>query len=126
MSASIGHGMATQVNQPFNLLRCAVRHPSQCLHMPVSDDRQPVALFLSRSVRDRPVSRTLARHEMSDSKTPTRFTKVILRAARLEKGVPKNAERMRGRHAAITNNFNNWRSYKAWAEKIRGTWEEKK
>jgi hypothetical protein len=73
---------------PFNLLRCAVRNPSQCLHMLISDDRQPVALFLSRSVRDRPVSRTLARHEMSDSKTPTRFAKVILRAGRLEKGVP--------------------------------------
>ena len=72
-----------------------------------------------------PVSRTLARHEMSDSKTPTRFAKVIL-AARLEKGVPKNAERIRDRHAAITDNFNSWRSYKAWAEKIRGTWEDKK
>jgi hypothetical protein len=91
--------------------------------MRISDDRQPVALFLSRSVRDRPV---LERHEMSDSKTPTRFAKEILRAARSEKGLPKNAERIRGRHAAITNNFNNWRSYKSWAEKIRCTWEEKK
>jgi hypothetical protein len=70
---------------------------------------------------------------MSDSKTPTRFAKAIFRTAGLEKGavkptatVPKNAERIRGRHAAITNNFNNWRSYKEWAEKIRGTWEQKK
>jgi hypothetical protein len=63
---------------------------------------------------------------MSDSKTPTRFAKVNLCAARLETGVPKNVERIRGRHAAITNNFNNWRSYKEWAEKIRGTWVEKK
>ena len=63
---------------------------------------------------------------MSDSKTPTRIAKVILRAARLKKGVPKNAERIRGRHAAITNNFKNWRSYKLWAEKIRGAWEEDK
>ena len=94
--------------------------------MLISDDRQPVALFLSRSVRDRPVSHTLARHEMSDSKTPTRFAKVILRAARLEKGEPKNAERIRGRHAAITDNFNTWRSYTLWAEKIRGTCEEEK
>jgi len=62
--------------------------------------------------------------EMSDSKTPTRFAKVLLRTA--ETSVPENAERIRGRHAAITNNFNNWRSYKAWTEKIRGTWEEKK
>ena len=63
---------------------------------------------------------------MSDSKTPTRFAKVILRAARLEKEVAKNAERIRGRHAAITDNFDTLRSYKSWAEKIRGTWEEKK
>jgi hypothetical protein len=63
---------------------------------------------------------------MSDSKTPTRFAKVILNASHLEMKVPKAAERIRGRHAAITNNFNNWRSYKSWAEKIRGTWEEKK
>jgi hypothetical protein len=63
---------------------------------------------------------------MSGSKTPTRFAKTILRVARLKMDVPKNAERIRGRHAAITNNFNSWRSYKAWMEKIRGTWEEKK
>jgi hypothetical protein len=85
--------------------------------MLVCDNCLPVALFLS----------------MSDSKTPTRLAKALLRAARLETGavkpaetVPKNAERMRGRHAAITNRFNNWRSYKEWAEKIRGTWVEKK
>lgn len=115
--------MATRGNPPFNLLRCDVRNASQCLHMRISDERQPVTLFSSRSVRDRLV---LARHEMSDSKTPPRFAKEILRAVRLEKGVPKNAERIRARHAAITNNFNTWRSYKSWAEKIRGTWEEKK
>jgi hypothetical protein len=61
---------------------------------------------------------------VSDSKTPTRIAKVILRASRLESGKPKNAERIRGRRAAITNH--SWRSYKAWTEKIRGTWEEKK
>jgi hypothetical protein len=70
---------------------------------------------------------------MSDSKTPNRIAKALLRAGRPEPGAvkpaasaPKNAERIRGRHAAITNNFTNWRSYKEWAEKIRGTWEEKK
>src|SRR6267142_3566687 len=118
MSASIGPAMAIQENPPFNLLRCVVRNASQCLHILISDDRQPVALFLSGTVRGRPAS-TGARHEMSDSKTPTRFAKAILRAVRLDKGVPKNAERIRGRHAAITNNFNNWRSYKSWVEKIR-------
>jgi hypothetical protein len=59
---------------------------------------------------------------MSDRKMPTR----IARAARLGTRVPENAERIRGRHSAITNNFNNLRSYKAWTEKIRGAWEEKK
>jgi hypothetical protein len=63
---------------------------------------------------------------MSDRKTPTRIAKMIRDASRLETGVPKNAERIRGRHATITNNFNNWRSYKAWAEKIRDSWEQKK
>jgi hypothetical protein len=70
---------------------------------------------------------------MHDSKNPTRLAKALLGAARLETGAikqaataPKNAERIHGRHAAITNNFNNWRSYKEWAEKIRGSWEEKK
>jgi len=63
---------------------------------------------------------------MSDNKTPTRIEKVMLRASRPESREPKNAERMRGRHAEITNNFNSWRSYNAWTEKIRGTWEDKK
>jgi hypothetical protein len=70
---------------------------------------------------------------MSDSKTPTRLTKVLHRTARPETGsvkpaatVPENAERIHDRHAAITDNFKNWRSYKEWAEKIRGTWQEKK
>jgi hypothetical protein len=70
---------------------------------------------------------------MSDSKTPTRLAKAFLGAATLDTGAvkpaatePRKAERIRGRHAAITNSFNSWRSYKQWAEKIRGTWEEKK
>jgi hypothetical protein len=63
---------------------------------------------------------------MSDSKTPTRIAKVLLTRLETAATVSRNAERIRGRHARITNNFNNWRSYKEWAEKIRGTWEEKK
>jgi hypothetical protein len=70
---------------------------------------------------------------MNDSKTPARLAKALLRAARPETGTiepaasePKNAERIRGRHATITNQFNNWRSYKEWTEKIRGTWKETK
>ena len=70
---------------------------------------------------------------MSDRKTPARLTKALHSTARHETGVvkpaatvQKNAERIHGRHAAITDNFNNWRSYKEWAEKIRSTWQEKK
>jgi hypothetical protein len=73
----------------------------------VCADCLPVALFLSMTVRDR--------------KTPTRDTA----AAKTAATVPKDAERSRGRHAAITTNFNNWRSYKEWAQKIRGTWQDK-
>jgi hypothetical protein len=76
--------------------------------------------------RERPSGVYSERRAMSESKTPTRLAKVILRGTGLEKAAPQNAERIRGRHAAITNSFNNWRSYKSWAEKIRGTWEEKK
>jgi hypothetical protein len=59
---------------------------------------------------------------MSDRKTPTRFAKVLLRAAPPETGAAKPATR--GRHAAITNNFKDWRNYKKWADKISGTWKE--
>jgi len=31
-----------------------------------------------------------------------------------------------GRHAAITNSLYNWHSYKNWAEKARGNFDEKK
>ena len=63
---------------------------------------------------------------MSDRKTPVRLAKVLLDPGAVEPGatVPMNSS-IRGRHAAITNNFNNWRNYKEWAEKIRGTWKEK-
>jgi hypothetical protein len=60
---------------------------------------------------------------MSDRKTPTRFAKVLLRAAPLETDAIKPAPR--ARHAAITNDLKNWRNYKKWAEKINGTWKEK-
>ncbi len=66
---------------------------------------------------------------MSDSKTPTRSANEGRRAPRAEApmpAAPKKADRMAGRHAAITNKLNDWRSYKNWAEKIREAWEEKK
>ncbi len=70
---------------------------------------------------------------MSDSKTPTRSAKERRRAPRggtealaPAAPLPKKADRIAGRHAAITNNLNDWGSYKSWAEKIREAWEEEK
>ena len=34
------------------------------------------------------------------------------------------AQRTRGRHAAITKNLYTWSSYKHWADKVKGSWEE--
>jgi len=67
---------------------------------------------------------------MSDNKTPTRYTGIDRRAPRVEPGAAKPGEREAyktgGRHAAITNNLYSWHSYKNWADKVRGTWEDKK
>jgi hypothetical protein len=38
----------------------------------------------------------------------------------------KRSEKPGGRHGAITNSLYSWHSYKNWAEKIRGSWDEKK
>jgi hypothetical protein len=99
-AAAFSPGSATRENPPFNLLRPAVRHSSQCSHMLVCDDRLPVSLFLSMSVRD------------INGKTPARFAKVMLSAPPPETALSKNAWRIRARHAAITNNCDNWRSYR--------------
>jgi hypothetical protein len=70
---------------------------------------------------------------MSDSKIQVRYTGVDRRAPRAEPGaakpgagVPREGYKTGGRHAAITNSLYSWHSYKNWADKIRGTWEEKK
>jgi hypothetical protein len=70
---------------------------------------------------------------MSDSKTPIRYTGIDRRAPRTESGivkpgsaVPREAYKTGGRHAAITNHLYNWHSYKNWADKVRGSWEDKK
>ena len=70
---------------------------------------------------------------MSDVKNPTRYSGVDRRTPRTEPGilkpgaaVPRDAFKTGGRHGAITNNLYNWHSYKNWAEKIRGSWEDKK
>ncbi len=38
----------------------------------------------------------------------------------------KRSEKVGGRHAAITNSLYSWHSYKSWADKMRGSWEDKK
>jgi hypothetical protein len=70
---------------------------------------------------------------MSDSKTPTRYTGIDRRGPRAEPGagktgadVPVQVQKTGGRHAAITTNLYNWHSYKNWADKVRGSWDDKK
>ncbi|MGO8857540.1 MAG: hypothetical protein ACLQO1_17785 [Steroidobacteraceae bacterium] len=75
---------------------------------------------------------------MSDSKNPTRYTGIDRRAPRVEPGAvksvaakpgaaaPRETFKTGGRHAAITTNLYNWHSYKNWADKVRGSWEDKK
>jgi hypothetical protein len=70
---------------------------------------------------------------MNDGKIQTRYTGVDRRAPRAEPGgakpgaaVPRDVFKSGSRHAAITTNLYNWHSYKNWAEKIRGSWQEKK
>jgi hypothetical protein len=70
---------------------------------------------------------------MSDIKNQTRYTGIDRRAPRVEPGVskpgtgvPRQVFKTGGRHAAITTNLYNWHSYKNWADKVRGSWDEKK
>ena len=69
---------------------------------------------------------------MSDSKNQTRYSGIDRRAPRSEPGakpgtaVAREVYKTGGRHAAITNHLYNWHSYKSWAEKARGNFDEKK
>ena len=70
---------------------------------------------------------------MSEVKNPTRYSGADRRAPRAEPGAlkpgaaaPLEHFKTGGRHGAITNTLYNWHSYKNWAEKIRGSWDEKK
>jgi len=70
---------------------------------------------------------------MSDIKNQTRYTGIDRRAPRVEPGAaksgtgaPRQPFKTGGRHAAITTNLYNWHSYKNWADKVRGSWDEKK
>jgi hypothetical protein len=60
---------------------------------------------------------------MSDIKNQIRYSGVDRRVPRAEPGAAKTTG---GRHSAITNNLYNWHSYKNWADKIRGSCDEKK
>ncbi len=62
---------------------------------------------------------------MSDSKVPTRYNGVDRRAPR--DGTPSSEPyKPGGRHAAITNSLYSWHSYKNWAERMRGSWDDSK
>jgi hypothetical protein len=69
---------------------------------------------------------------MSEFKTPSPYTGVDRRASRANAdakpngAVPREAYKTGGRHGAITNSLYNWHSYKNWAEKARGNFDEKK
>ena len=67
---------------------------------------------------------------MSDIKNPNRYTGIDRRTPRVDAGVVKPGAavpyKTGGRHAAITTNLYNWHSYKSWADKVRGSWEDKK
>jgi hypothetical protein len=70
---------------------------------------------------------------MSEIKNQSRYAGVDRRAPRTEPGVakpgavaPRELYKTGGRHGAITNTLYNWHSYKNWAEKIRGSFDEKK
>jgi hypothetical protein len=67
---------------------------------------------------------------MSDIKNQNRYTGIDRRAARADAGAAKAGVatpfKTGGRHAAITTNLYNWHSYKSWADKVKGSWEDKK
>ncbi len=74
---------------------------------------------------------------MTETKHPNRYQGVDRRAPGADPAVPaasrdgyvnllKRGEKIGGRHGAITNTLYSWHSYKNWADKMKGSWEEKK
>ena len=72
---------------------------------------------------------------MSDSKIKTGYRGIDRRAARPAPGADSDGAygdlagrrtKIGGRHSAITNDLYSWHSYKNWADRMRGTWEDKK
>jgi hypothetical protein len=64
---------------------------------------------------------------MSDLKNQTPYTGTDRRVPRPDpNGTAPQPFKPTGRHAAITNSLYNFHSYKTWAEKARGNFDEKK
>ncbi len=73
---------------------------------------------------------------MTDIKNQARYQGVDRRAPRAVADVPgetrdrlavvKRVEKVGGRHGAITTSLYSWHSYKNWADKMRGNFEDKK
>jgi hypothetical protein len=65
---------------------------------------------------------------MSTLKNQAPYRGVDRRAPRADNApnLLKRNEKVGGRHGAITNSLYSWHSYKNWAEKMRGSWEDKK
>ncbi len=73
---------------------------------------------------------------MTNSKIPTRYQGVDRRAPRADAPTQPGSrdgqvnllkrERVGGRHGAITTSLYSWHSYKSWADKVRGSWDDKK
>jgi hypothetical protein len=74
---------------------------------------------------------------MNDSKPKTPYRGVDRRAPRAATGAEagagdsyggplKRGAKIGGRHAAITTDLYSWHSYKTWADKMRGNWDDEK
>ncbi len=100
--------------------------------------RSVVTQLPRRDVQPFDIATTTEATAMNDSKNSTRYTGLDRRAPRSQPGMPapvagkqgaavaREAYKTGGRHAAITNSLYNWHSYKNWADKMKGSWDEKK
>ena len=73
---------------------------------------------------------------MNNSKNGPRYQGVDRRAPRADAATPPGSregyvnllkrEKVGGRHGAITTSLYSWHSYKNWADKVRGSWDDNK
>jgi hypothetical protein len=99
--------------------------------MRVSVSRHPrfvVTQFLSSDGHDNYCALNERGTTMMNDLKRTPYTGVDRRAPRGDapSGGNREASKTGGRHAAITTSLYNWHSYKNWAEKARGNFDEKK